>query len=489
MEWNEWLRILRWRALEEGDADAALVGTERRRTATAHARAGLKSEDIKGDAVDERSLAFLQKRASWFETEAVGWRGDLIKALENLRVPQGRWNWAIAGWIIALIAGYWLTDLGQEREFNLLSLPLVSLIAWNAVVVVLSLVCELLPARTLAGRGGWLAEMLAHGIGRMRSATATDASPVIAAVRARFEDLAWPLAWRRLQARLRGWLHIAAAAMALGGAVAMYARGWDKEYRAVWESTILKENGMQRFLGTLFKPASAVLGLPVPLERVPEMQRTEGKTTTPAPALDWIHLYAGTLLVLVILPRLILAGLGTARLDAALNGRARSMGWGNYLRRLLHSVEGGGELVEVLVHGMEITPTHKETWDRGVRQRFGGMARADYARIPAGDEDEFAAHWQPRSALVVLLFNMATTPEAEVQRRLAADLRQRLLTRHPEPEYVVLLDGTTLCGRWPEDKIAGRERLWTEMMEGLADEVIVALRKDTGPRELPSTSA
>lgn len=84
---------------------------------------------------------------------------------------------------------------------------------------------------------------------------------------------------------------------------------------------------------------------------------------------------------------------------------------------------------------------------------------------------------------------MATTPEAEVQRRLAADLRQRLLTRHPEPEYVVLLDGTTLCGRWPEDKIAGRERLWTEMMEGLADEVIVALRKDTGPRELPSTSA
>ena len=47
------------------------------------------------------------------------------RVLELLRVPHGRWAWAVAGWGIALITGYWLTDLGQTAEFNLLALPLV----------------------------------------------------------------------------------------------------------------------------------------------------------------------------------------------------------------------------------------------------------------------------------------------------------------------------------------------------------------------------
>jgi hypothetical protein len=78
-----------------------------------------------------------------------------------------------------------------------------------------------------------------------------------------------------------------------------------------------------------------------------------------------------------------------------------------------------------------------------------------------------------------MLFSMATTPEAEVQRRLVSDVRQRLLTKHAEPELIVLLDGTSLAGRWSAEKIAGRERLWTQMVEGLASEVIVAVRKES----------
>ena len=40
------------------------------------------------------------------------------------------------------------------------------------------------------------------------------------------------------------------------------------------------------------------LGKAIPLEQVPEMWRTADKPVSPAPALPWIHLYAGTLLVL-----------------------------------------------------------------------------------------------------------------------------------------------------------------------------------------------
>jgi hypothetical protein len=409
----------------------------------------------------------------------VGWRGELIRVLELLRVPQGRWAWAVAGWGIALIAGYGLTDLGQTSEFNLLALPLVGLLAWNAVVIVLGLVTEILPLPAMAGRGGWLAEFLAHGVSRAGVASKPAENTPGSAVRARFEELAWPLAWSRLHVRLRLWLHVAAAMLAIGGATALYARGWSREYRAVWESTLLSEGGARAFFETLFKPASVVLRTPVPLDQLPGMHRTGGKVEKPAPALPWIHLYAGTLLVLVITPRLLLAGIGAARCGRVVSSRARLLNWGGYLRSLLRAVEGGDSRVQVLVHAMESTPTHREVWDRGVRGRFGGMARAEYVRIPAGDEDEFAAAWQPVSAQVVVLFNMATTPEAEVQRRLVSDVRQRLLTKHAEPDLIVLLDGTSLAGRWSPEKIAGREQLWSRTVEGLATEVIVAVRKES----------
>lgn len=485
MDWNDWQRVLKWRALEEGDADGVLVNAERRREATAHTRAGLTSEEISGDVLEERSESFLDKRAEWLDREAVGWRGELIRVLDLLCVPQGRWSWALVGWALALLTGYWFTDLGQASEFNLLALPLVGLLAWNAVVIVLGVLCELIPTSAVAGRGGWVAEFLAHGISRMGKASKEVGSGVAETVRTRYEELAWPLAWRRLQMRLRMWLHVAAALLAIGGAAALYARGWSHEYRAVWESTLLGESEAKAFFETLFKPASKVLRVPVPLDQIAGMHRTSGKVEKPAPALPWIHLYAGTLLVLIVLPRLLLAGLGVARCGRVIAQPARALHWGGYLRTLLRAVEGGSERIQVLVHAIEPTLTHREVWDRGVRERFGGMARAEYVRIPAGEEDEFAAAWQPICANLVMLFNMATTPEAEVQRRLVSDVRQRLLTKHAEPELIVLLDGTSLAGRWSPEKIAGREQLWSQMVEGLASDVIVAVRKESARAKPP----
>jgi Protein of unknown function (DUF2868) len=479
MDWNDWQRVLKWRALEEGDTDGVLVNAERRREATAHTRAGLASEEIIGDVLEERSESFLEKRAEWLEREAVGWRGELIRVLDLLSVPHGRWSWALLGWALALLTGYWLTDLGQASEFNLLALPLVGVLAWNAVVIVLGVFCELMPTSALAGRGGWVAEFLAHGISRMGKATKEVESGVADVVRSRYEELAWPLAWRRLQVQLRMWLHVAAALLAIGGAAALYARGWSREYRAVWESTLLSDSGATAFFETLFKPATKLLPVHLPLDQIAGMHRTLGKVEKPAPALPWIHLYAGTLLVLVIVPRLLLAGLGALRCSRVIAQPARALHWGNYLRTLLRAVEGGSERIQVLVHAIEPTSAHREVWDRGLRERFGGMARAEYVRIPAGEEDEFAAAWQPVCANLVILFNMATTPEAEVQRRLVSDVLQRLLTKHAEPELVVLLDGTSLAGRWSPEKIAGREQLWSQTVEGLASDVIVAVRKES----------
>jgi hypothetical protein len=479
MDWNDWLRILRWRALEEGDADGALLSEERRREATAHSRGGLTSDEVKGEPLMGREVAFLAKRADLLEHEMMGWSGSLVRLMERLDVVRGRWSWALLGWLLALVLGYSLSGFGQEAEFNLLALPLVAVLLWNAVVMLAALIWEFLPAANRADRKksgllAWLEQRLTPS--SRDNATEADTATGVG-VDQRFAMLAAPLASERLQRRLRAWLHVAAALLALGSAAGLYARGWSKEYRAVWESTLLTERTATQFFGSLFAPASRVLKLEIPLEAIPRMHRTGGMTESPAPALPWIHLYAGTLFLLVMVPRFGLAGLTLLRSKSLLQRRVRSLAWRTYLIRTLRAVEGGHEKITVLIHGTDATPTQREMWSRGVRERFGSLVTPEMMHVSLGDEDEFVAEWNPATPRVLIVFSLATTPEAEVQRRFVADVRQSLLARQSEAELLILLDATSIGNRWSPDKVAGRERLWTDMMQGVADEVIIAARK------------
>jgi hypothetical protein len=478
MDWNQWLRILRWRALEEGDADGALLSVERRAEATARTRAGLTSEAIGEGGLSGREQAFLQKRADWLEHEVIGWSGSLVRLMERLVVVSGRWSWAFAGWIGAIIIGYAAAGLGQEAEFNLLALPLVAVLVWNAVVMAAALIMELKPAPSQA-RTGAFAEWLQRRLEAAgREAPQRDGDVITGVtVDQRFRLLAAPLAAERLYRRMRAWFHVAAALLALGSAAGLYARGWSREYRAVWESTLLNEAQAESFFGGLFAPASAAFRLEVPLDKLPGMHRSGGVAAAPAPALPWIHLYAGTLVLLVVAPRLALAGLTLMRGRMILQRRVRALGWRPYLVRLLRAVEGGHEKVTVLVHGAEPSPTHVEVWMRGVRERYGGMLEPELVHVPLGDEDEFAASWAPANPRVVIIFNLATTPEAEVQRRLVADVRRSLHARQQDAELLVLLDATSIGNRWPPEKMSSREQLWTEMLEGVADDVMIAMRR------------
>jgi len=473
MDWNDWLTILRWRAIEEGDTEGLLLTEERRREATGQACAGLTSDMIQSDRISDREEAFLLRRTRKLEQEVFGWSGSLVRVMERLTVVQGRTLWMIAGWIAALVLGYVVSGLGQEAEFNLLALPLVGVLAWNGLIMVAALVLEL----KSEGRSPileWLAQRL--------SPSPADPSgegevPTGMSVDQRFSQLADAPAMERWQRRFRSWLHVGAAMLALGSAVGLYAHGWSKEYRAVWESTLLSDSQAQGFFGALFKPASSALHLPLPLDKLPEMHRTQGQVASSAPALPWIHLYAGTLVLLVIVPRLLLAALSVWRAHAVMLKRMRSMGWKTYLIRTLRSVEGGQEVITVLIHATDATPTHREVWTRGVRDRFGRMVETEMITVPLGDEDDFVAEWKPAHPRVFIIFNLATTPELEVQRRFALDVKQVLMTRQPEAELMVLLDATSIGNRWSPEKLAVREKLWTEMLQGSAQEIIIAARR------------
>jgi hypothetical protein len=479
MDWHDWLRVLRWRAIEEGDAAGSLLSLERRRQATARNRAGLESNEIATTPLGEREQAYLDRRSRWLETEALGWRGPLIKVLKSLRVRHVRPFFTSLGWALALLIGWSALQLGQASEFNLLALPLVGLLLWNAVMIIVSLITEMLPSRRVGidlGGDPWKLPSWLLEVPSVPSATQDD--PVAGAVRDHFQELATPLAWTRIQRRFRAWLHVGAALMALGGCVSIYAQGWSTEYRAVWESTLLNEASASRFFGALFAPASGFLGIEIPLDDLDKMRRTAGQAAAPAPALPWLHLYAGTLMLLVVLPRLLLAGLSLARSRQVTRLHARHLAWDGFLRTQLHAIEGGEDELCALVHASSMTEHQVEAWSAGLREQFGGATRIRFELLNPGEESEFLESWKPPDARIVIIFHLATTPEEEVHGELMDTLRAKATTMPGEPRVIALLEASGPAQKWAAERFEGREKLWSRLLKDRADQVMVSIRRE-----------
>jgi Protein of unknown function (DUF2868) len=269
------------------------------------------------------------------------------------------------------------------------------------------------------------------------------------------------------------WLHVGAALVAMGSMVALFARGWSKEYRVVWESTILDSSGVESFLGGLFAPAEAVFGPEVPVQELSGMKRGEGSVTQSADALPWLKLYAGTLVLGVVLPRLLLAMMTLWRGRGELEQVVLRQGWGGYVVRLLRRVEGSGNAVRVVAAGGAPDEKVMGRWRDWLGEMYGGRCEFTMEAVSEADQDDWVTGWRPENGRVVVVFFLATTPEEEVQRAWLMRVREVLVEAHFEPEVVVLLDAAGLATRWSADKRLGRERLWREAVSGLSTQTWV----------------
>lgn len=475
MNRENWERCCAWRAVETADSSGRFLPPLDAAEATTRCRGGLDSSQVDPERLSAKVSAFLQKRALWLDGQARAAGRERPQAPPlMLRLPAVPGALAAGGWLGALLLGFALTQLGNERELNLLALPLVGLLLWNAVVMAASLFWEFLPARADSARehAGWL-----HALTRLGRARREAPDAVVTKIQNAFHDLTGSWGVRLLQRRVRAWLHVAAALVALGSVAALFARGWSREYRAVWESTLLDERGAASFFKTLFGPASFLTGTPVPLAELPAMRRGSGLTTQPADALPWLKLYAATLLLGVALPRLALAGLALLRERQDLCAAVASQGWAGQALRLLRRVEGGDRPVLLLAPGAVLDERVRQRWEDWLGQLYGGRTAFEMTVVAEGEQDDWAAAWEPRDGRVVVVFFLASTPEEEVQRDFLRQLRARLEAGHFEPELVVLLDAWGLAGRWSPEKRAGREQLWLETLQGEAERLLVADEK------------
>jgi hypothetical protein len=305
-------RILWVRALEEEDRDGRFLPFGERRRA---------SRDASGaaDPLAARAerLAAAVPRRGWLR---------LVPRVAAGSLPLG----------IAVAAGAALgllvDGLANRRELSLLAFPLLGLVAWNAAIYLA------MAARVLAGRG---AQARADAVERLllglRPRAASDGEGAwIARALARFVALWRTHLARAAGLRLRAALHAGAAAAGSGVIAGMYVRGFAFEYRATWESTFLDAEGVARLLSVVLAPAAFVLGVELPgAEAISAMRAPAG-----GPAALWIHLWATTALLVVVLPRALLATAARTRahgLDGALDLAEDDL----YRRRALGSGDEG----------------------------------------------------------------------------------------------------------------------------------------------------
>ncbi len=448
-----WLRAVEQGAREGvpwSDEDAAWASREARHAVgeggeTAKAQAFV----VKRAQLAARRLA--ERDAAW-RTPLQGdgpraWRAVLLLAAV-----------AIAAFIVGDVLGH---GSGGGHRINLLAPPVLGLLAWNLAVYVLLLAA--------AGRGpsAWLARAIEDA--RTRFSGRGAAAPLVAA-RARFAA-EWALATRGVQRwRVAAAMHGAAALLAVLVVASMYVFGLAFDVRAGWDSTWLDAEQVQRLLSIVFAPASAVSGIALPdAAELARLRFAEGSAGERAAR--WIHLYAITLALAVIVPRLALAAWSRWRAERAAAHLAPALDE-PYFRALLRDGPAVPRPVTVLPYSYTLAAAQLRALPRALVDALGpGAQPRVQAALPLGAEDDLPRHVQDGCEPdVVALFAATATPERETHGAFVRALQQRLGSR---AAISVLVDESGLrerAGSAPDAglRLTQRRAAWQRMLHDLS---------------------
>jgi hypothetical protein len=404
------------RAIETTDADGTLLSADDRRHAS-RAAAELAHWDAAGQRAPATAQLFLARRAA-LSLDRVGAREPVLRAL---RASRWRPWFGLLLPLAALALGVLTEQIGDRQHINVLAFPLLGIIAWNLVTYVLLLLRPLL-GRPLGPLRRWIG-------GAVRAPGAAASGTVQAAV-TRFVDdwsaLATPLA----AARAGRVLHLSAAAFALGALLGLYLRALAFEYRIGWESTFLQAPTVHAILATLLGPAARLLGTPFPPVEAIEAMRVSGGVGG-SDAGPWIHWYAVTLGLTVIVPRLLLAAWSTWRERQLATSFSLDLG-APYFRRVLAAFAPANARVRAIPYSTTLSEAAVAGLGTLARHLFGDATQlALRPSVEYGTEEQAARDLPSREddvPLTLVVFNAAATPESENHGRLLDTLRAGIVT-------------------------------------------------------------
>lgn len=462
-------------ALEAADAHAALIPHEERKRFT---QAAIADTGIAPSANPPRAKspltvteeAYLIRRGEMTLAAVSKKHPHLVKAANGLR-----WSgWLSPALILAaLLFGALAVEASVLKRMNILAYPLMGLIAWN-VAVMLSLPLRWLtrvalrrpprPAiRALIGSA-----VPARVDGWLRGDRNSEAATALAHHATGWVERSLPLNAARA-ARL---LHWSAIALALGAIAGLYLRGIVFQFTAGWESTFLTPSHVHEILKLVLTPASRITGIQIP--GVEAMSALRFGADNPGEnASRWIHLYAVTTALFVIVPRLIFATLAHLRVVRLHDRFPWPTRQDPRIRRWLSAATGHKE--RVLVVPLGYTPGTEVARAIQAAAAYGIGEQAEVQVLPpvtygddAEGEQDNAGDKFNASAIIVLL-SLNSTPEREVHVAAIQRLNERLHQRPESSSFTVLIDESPMRQRLegqPElvRRLEERRNAWRDAM-------------------------
>ena len=371
--------------------------------------------------------------------------------------------------VLGFVLGVLVDRIGSLQRINLLAPPVWAVIGWNLAVYAWLLgqaaFGSAKPGALRQGLSAMLRRWRARGLSRGDGASAA----AWKGFAADWATLSVPLNGARIALAL----HLGAVALALGLIAGMYLRGLVLDYRVGWESTFLDAGSVSAVLSVLLAPASAVSGIAVPDAAAMQALRVAPGAAGEATAAPWIHLYAWQMLLLVVLPRLVLAlrsGMRSGRLARDFPLPLHEP----YFQRLCTLQRGEQRCVQVWPHGQAPDAAAQAALGRLFARVFGdGLTLRFAPPVAYGDEDGVL----PPAAdgmLQVALFDLAATPEPDSQGRFL----QALSAGTPP---LVLVDEAAFVARFGADaaRLPARREAWSALAAAAGAEAVFVNLRDT----------
>jgi len=248
-------------------------------------------------------------------------------------------------------------------------------------------------------------------------------------------------------------MHLSAVTTTVGLVIGMYLQGIAFEYRAGWSSTFLEADTLRIILVLILGPAAWITGIGIPnveaLRSLAWSAGMDGEIAT-----NWIHLYAVTCILMVVLPRLMLT-LWSLRIARRHERELRSAS---------SNVEEHPtpNMPPLHFERICIIPFNHLDVSR-CRRMFDGVID-DRQPVPYEKIDEYFDMFKPNesSALYVAAFDLSATPEAEVHGRMIDRLKQAA----GPCETKVCLDTKAYAERFAghPERVGERKKSWSDFL-------------------------
>jgi hypothetical protein len=362
--------------------------------------------------------------------------------------------------VLALALGAALDRITDPHRVDLLSAPLLLIIAWNLLVYLGLFISLFIPARATGGPKTGLIRRLSVG----KLAVPRKVPPVLATGLLGFMGEWSQLSAKLTTARLARTIHLSAAMFALGAVLSLYGRGLLSQYAAGWESTFLDATQVHSLLSFLFAPAIAVFQLQgFTLAEIEALRFPQ--TTAPEGGARWVHLYAATIFLLVVLPRLVLSLVANWR-AARLSRRFPLDLDQPYFRKLNETIgTGSGGMLRVLPFSFTVDEARHRGLGQVAIMLFGEQGRmmlrpsTSYGEEPREVLRDVDLN-DPNVTMTAVLFNLTATPEKENH----GAFLDYLVKASPRG-IAVLLDDSSFVERMGQSDLRGlaeRTALWQE---------------------------